>query len=116
PGTIFLDRYRIVRRIGSGGFGVVYLVDDAAIQEQVILKVLNPQLSVDEKELRRFVQELKLTRRVSARNVIRIFDLLDLGGVHAVSMEYFPGRDLGQMLSETRRLPVIGALEIALQI
>ena len=114
-GTVLLDRYTVLRRIGSGGFGVVYLVEDSAVQEQVILKVLNPQLSVDERELRRFIQELKLTRRVAARNVIRIFDFLDLGGVHAVSMEYFPGQDLGRILAEQGRLPVQRTLHLVAQ-
>ena len=80
--------------IGKGGFGTVYLVEDSAIQEDMILKILNPQLSIDDL-IHRFVQELKLTRRITHTNVIRIHDLLDLGGAHAISMEYFPGRDLG---------------------
>ena len=94
-GTMLLDRFRIVRKVGSGGFGVVYLVEDAAIQDELILKILNPHLSIDENAAQRFVQELKLRRRITHPSVIRIHDFLDLGGAHAVSMEYFPGRDLG---------------------
>jgi serine/threonine-protein kinase len=112
PDTILLDRFRVLRVIGKGGFGVVYLVHDAAIQDNIILKVLNPQLSMDEGAIRRFVRELKLTRKITHKNVIRIHDLLDLGGVRAVSMEYFPGRDLGKIIKqeglvETRRALLI---------
>jgi serine/threonine-protein kinase len=82
----------------------------------VILKILNPQLSSDDTELARFVQELKLTRKVSAKNVIRIFDLLDLGGVHAVSMEYFESRDLRAILDAETALPPRRTLEMVLQI
>jgi serine/threonine-protein kinase len=108
PDTILLNRFRVLRTIGKGGFGVVYLVHDAAIQDNIILKALNPQLSLDEGAIQRFVRELKLTRKITHQNVIRIHDLLDLGGVRAVSMEYFPGRDLGKIIKqeglvETRR-------------
>jgi serine/threonine-protein kinase len=99
-GTMLLDRFRIVRKVGKGGFGVVYLVEDAAIQDQLILKILNPHLSIDENAAQRFVRELKLSRRITHPNVIRIHDFLDLGGARAVSMEYFPGRDLGALLAE----------------
>jgi serine/threonine-protein kinase len=114
-GTLLLERYRVVRRIGRGGFGVVYLVEDSAIQEQLILKILHPQLSADETMSQRFVQELKLSRRITHKNVIRIFDFLDLGGAHAVSMEYFPGRDLGAVLEQGGPLPATRALPILAQ-
>jgi serine/threonine-protein kinase len=83
------------------------------IEEEIILKVLNPQLSMDETAAQRFVQELKLTRRISHRNVIRIHDFLDLGGTRAISMEYFPGRDLGQLLNESGPLDVARGLRLA---
>jgi serine/threonine-protein kinase len=104
PGTVLLDRYRVIRKVGRGGYGAVYLVEDAAIQDQVILKILNPQLSFDENARYRFVRELKLTRRITHRNIIRLHDILDLGGVYAVSMEFFPGEDLGQILEREVRI------------
>ena len=100
PGTMLLGRYRVLRGIGRGGFGTVYLAEDQAVGEEMILKVLNTQFTADENVERRFVQELKLTRKITHKNVIRIYDFLDLGGTHAVSMEYFPGRDLGKVLAE----------------
>jgi serine/threonine-protein kinase len=114
-GQEFLDRYRIVRKIGRGGFGTVYLTYDNVIQEEIILKILNPQLSMDDTAGRRFVQELKLTRRVSHKSVIRIHDFLDLGGARAISMEYFPGKDLGHMLIQGGPLELRRGLRIAAQ-
>ena len=116
PGTVLLDRYRVIRGIGRGGFGTVYLAEDQAIGEEVILKVLNPQFSADENVERRFVQELKLTRKITHKNVIRIFDFMDLGGAHAVSMEYFPGRDLGKVLAEDAPLNPGRSLGILAQV
>jgi serine/threonine-protein kinase len=102
--TVLLDRFRVLRQIGKGGFGTIYLVEDSAIQEQIILKVLNPHLALDEMAIKRFVQELKLTRSITHPNVIRIYDFLDLGGARAVSMEYFPSRDLGKIIRAEKTL------------
>ncbi len=115
-GTTLLDRYTVLRRVGQGGFSAVYLVRDEVVQEEMILKILNPQLSADEVGLLRFVQELKVTRRLSHPNIIRLYDFLDLGGAHAVSMEYFRGQDLGCIIDEEAPLPVLRALRIASRI
>jgi serine/threonine-protein kinase len=116
PGTVLLERYRIIRMIGKGGFGAVYLAEDSAIQEELILKVLNPQLSFDETAIRRFIRELKLTRKITHPNVIRIYDFLELAGAHAVSMEYFVSQDLAQILIEKGALSVERTLSIASEV
>jgi HEAT repeat protein/tRNA A-37 threonylcarbamoyl transferase component Bud32 len=116
PGAELLERYRIVKRIGRGGFGAIYLTEDLAIGERIILKVLNPRLDEDPTAVQRFVQEVKLTRRIAHPNVIRVFDLVDLGGAHAVSMEYFPGRDLAKVLTADGALDIERALRLALQV
>lgn len=115
-GTELLGRFRIVQRIGGGGFGTVYRAEDTLVNEDLVLKVLSPQLSYDPQVIKRFVQEMKLTRRISHPRVIRIHDLLDLGGAHAISMEYFAGRDLGVVLSEDGPLAVDRAVRIAEQV
>jgi serine/threonine protein kinase len=100
----------VLRQIGKGGFGAIYLVLDTAIQEEIIFKILNPQLSMDETALARFVQELKLSRGITHKNVIRLFDFLDLGGARAVSMEYFPSRDRERSSAvKARSLPRAGS-------
>ena len=81
-----------------------------------MLKVLSPHLALDESMIRRFVQELKYTRRISHPNVIRIYDLVDLGGQHAISMEYFESSDLGRLLKTHGSLPVDRTLKIARQV
>jgi len=114
-GTRLLDRFEVLRRIGGGGFGAVYLVEDVIVREEMVLKILNPQLSMDANMVRRFVQELKFTRRISHPNVIRIYDLIDFGDAHAISMEHFPSRNLGALICEQRSMPVPTVLKIAVQ-
>jgi serine/threonine-protein kinase len=115
PGTELLGRFRVIQRIGGGGFGTVYLVEDVLVRESLVIKVLSPQLSLDPTMIKRFVQELKLTRRISHPNVIRIHDLLDLEGAHAITMEHFAARDLGAILREEGPLSPARAMHVAEQ-
>lgn len=114
-GTVLTGRYRVLQRIGGGGFGTVYLVEDTVVREEMALKILSPQFSMDEVMVKRFVQELKLTRRVSHPNVIRIHDMIEIDGAHAISMEYFPGSDLRRILTAEGKLPLERALRIGTQ-
>src|SRR5262249_20329148 len=65
--------------------------------------------------IRRFVQELKVTRRITHEHVIRIHDFVDLEGAHAISMEYFAARDLGAVLREGGPLSPTRAMHVAEQ-
>lgn len=116
PGTVLIDRFRVLQRVGGGGFGTVYLVEDVIVREELVLKVLSPQLSLDDNMIRRFVQELRLSRRITHRNVIRIYDLIDLNGAHAISMEHFGGRDLGTVLKQEGPLSVDRVMHVTEQV
>jgi serine/threonine-protein kinase len=116
PDTVLVDRYRVLRKIGDGGFGTVYLVRDLEVDDELILKILRPQISVDETMIQRFVHELKYTRQIAHKNVIRIYDFLKLGQVYAISMEYFPGTDLSTILEKEGRMAPARSLFIARQI
>jgi HEAT repeat protein len=99
PGTVLADRYRVVRHIGSGAFGVVILVEDVVVHEEIILKFLKPHVASDEQVIKRFVQELRYARRITHENVIRIHDFIAVGRSYAISMEYFPSVSLGALLA-----------------
>ncbi|MCG5513366.1 HEAT repeat domain-containing protein [Ectothiorhodospira shaposhnikovii] len=113
PGDLLGDRYRFVRRVGKGAFGTVLLMEDTMISETIILKVMNPQLAADEEMIKRFIQELRLSRKITHENVIRIHDFLVVQGALAISMEYFPSSTLGAILQKTSPLPVSRALRYA---
>lgn len=98
PGDVIDGRYKYIEKIGKGAFGTVLLMHDEVVDEQLILKFLNPNVSSDEEMMKRFVHELRYSRKITHRNVIRIYDFLNLQGCYAISMEYFPSHTLtGEM-------------------
>ena len=74
-------QFRIVEKIGKGAFGTVLLMQDQVVDERLILKFLNPNVSSDEEMMKRFVHELRYSRMITHKNVIRIYDFLHLQGV-----------------------------------
>ncbi|MBM4197207.1 MAG: serine/threonine protein kinase [Gammaproteobacteria bacterium] len=98
-GDVIDGRYKFILKIGKGAFGTVVLVEDTVVEERLILKFLNPNVSQDEEMMKRFVHELRYSRKITHRNVIRIYDFLSLGGHYAISMEYFPSHTLGTELA-----------------
>jgi eukaryotic-like serine/threonine-protein kinase len=115
PGTLLLERYRIIALLGRGGMGEVYRADDLRLAQTVALKFLPPELSSDPERLARFHNEARLARQVSHPNVCRVYDIGDLDGQAFMSMEYIDGEDLGSLLRRIGRLPKDKAVEIARQ-
>jgi eukaryotic-like serine/threonine-protein kinase len=95
PGDIIEGRYKFIEKIGKGAFGTVLLMEDTIVDERLILKFLNPNVSTDEEMMKRFVHELRYSRKITHKNVIRIYDFLYIRGNYAISMEYFPSHTLG---------------------
>ncbi len=116
PGDVIEGRYKYIQKIGKGAFGTVLLMEDTVVDEQLILKFLNPNVSSDEEMLQRFVHELRYSRKITHKNVIRIFDFLHLGGHYAISMEYFPSHTLGQEVIEGKPLAIAKAVGFAMDI
>jgi len=115
PGDVLEGRYKYVRKIGKGAFGTVLLMEDTVVEEQLVLKFLNPNVSQDEEMMKRFVHELRYSRKITHRNVIRIYDFLHIRGNYAISMEYFPSHTLGNEVNE-KPLPLAKAVRFAIDI
>ena len=94
-GDIIEGRYKFIEKIGKGAFGTVLLMEDTVVEERLILKFLNANVSADEEMMKRFVHELRYSRKITHKNVIRIYDFLYIKGNYAISMEYFPSHTLG---------------------
>ncbi len=116
PGEVWMGRYHIKEEIGRGSMGRVILVEDDVVDEPLILKVMLPKLTVDQKSTERFKREVKYARKVSHRNVIRVHDILLTDGVCAISMEYFHSRGLEVVLKEVKLFKTIEGLKVLSQI
>lgn len=115
-GDVIEGRYKYVQKIGKGAFGTVVLVEDTVVDERLILKFLNPNVASDEEMMKRFVHELRYSRKITHKNVIRIYDFLYVGGGYAISMEYFPSHTLGTEIANEKPMPQRKAVGYAIDI
>jgi serine/threonine-protein kinase len=115
-GDIIEGRYRFIEKIGRGAFGTVLLMEDTVVDERLILKFLNPSVAQDEEIMKRFVHELRYSRKITHRNVIRIYDFLAIQGNYAISMEYFPSHTLGTEIVNEKPLALKRALQFGIDI
>src|ERR1700733_12279864 len=116
PGTTLANRYEILSVLGTGGMGSVYKAKDLELDRLVALKVIRPELARNAAIVDRFKQELRLSHKVTHRNVVRLYDLSEDAGLRFVTMEMVIGRDLRSILEERGKIPSDEAVEILQQI
>jgi eukaryotic-like serine/threonine-protein kinase len=116
PGDILEGRYKFIEKIGKGAFGTVLLMEDTVVEERLILKFLNPNVSSDEEMMKRFVHELRYSRKITHKNVIRIYDFLYIRGNYAISMEYFPSHTLGGEIVNEKPVDLKRAVKFGIDI
>jgi serine/threonine-protein kinase len=116
PGDIIEGRYKYIEKIGKGAFGTVLLMEDTVVDDRLILKFLNPNVSQDEETMKRFVHELRYSRKITHKNVIRIYDFLYIQGNYAISMEYFPSHTLGGEIVDDKPMPLQRAIGFGIDI
>jgi tetratricopeptide (TPR) repeat protein/predicted Ser/Thr protein kinase len=115
-GDVLGGRYEILQLLGEGGMGAVYKARDRELDRFVALKLIRPELAANPSILARFKQELLLSREVTHKNVIRIFDLGDAEGVKFITMEFVEGRDLRSLIQEKKKFPPEEAVELMQQV
>jgi TolB-like protein/tRNA A-37 threonylcarbamoyl transferase component Bud32/Tfp pilus assembly protein PilF len=115
-GGTFAGRYQVIEELGRGGMGRVYKAYDTEIKEHVALKVLRPEIAADEGIIERFRNELRFARRVSHRNVCRMFDLGKTEDTAYITMEFVSGEDLKTLLKRVGQLPVRRTVAVAEQV
>ena len=110
--TVLADRYEIEGLLGSGGMGAVYRVRDRELDEPVALKMLDRSLVASPAMLDRFRQEVKLARRVTHRNVARMFDIGEHDGEKFLTMELVEGDSLGAVAARERPMKIHRVVKI----
>ncbi len=116
PGTVLAGRYRIIAPLGRGGMGDVYRADDLKLDQAVALKFLARGRDEDPTWLLRYRNEVRLARKVTHPNVMRVYDISEADGAVFISMEYVDGEDLASLLRRVGRLTGDKALQVANQL
>jgi tRNA A-37 threonylcarbamoyl transferase component Bud32 len=98
-----LGDFRILRRLGAGGMGVVYLAEDTRLGRRVALKVLRPELAAQEVYRRRFLREARAAAAVRSDHVVTVYHVGEDGGAPYLAMELLPGRSLDAWLRAGHR-------------
>jgi eukaryotic-like serine/threonine-protein kinase len=116
PGVLFGGRYEILGVLGQGGMGAVYKARDRELDRLIALKVIRPELATDPAILARFKQELILSRNITHKNVVRIFDLGEAEGIRFISMEFVDGEDLRTLLRRAGKFSPKEAVSVVEQV
>src|SRR5262245_61782490 len=110
-----LGHYKILSLLGVGGMGEVYLAQDTSLRRKAALKLLPAQFTADEHRVRRFVQEAQAASALNHPNIITIYEIGQVEGVHFIATEFIDGETLRQRM-EQAQLSLPEALDVALQI
>ncbi|MEZ6125174.1 MAG: protein kinase [Planctomycetaceae bacterium] len=89
-----IGRYSILKELGRGGMGAVYLAEDNVLKRQVALKIPQFEPQKAEQMLARFVREAQIASSLSHPNICQIFDVVETDGQHMMAMEYIDGKTL----------------------
>jgi serine/threonine-protein kinase len=110
-----LRNYRITEKLGVGGQGAVYKATDAKLGRSVVIKVLPPELTAKEANLKRFEREARLASSLDHPNICTIFDLDEVDGVHFIAMQHVEGKNVRQLVAG-RPLELKTAVLIGVQV
>jgi beta-lactam-binding protein with PASTA domain/predicted Ser/Thr protein kinase len=114
--TLFDGRYRILRKLGSGGMANVYLAEDEELGRRVAIKILNDRHASDDSFVERFRREAKNAAGLSHPNIVSVYDRGEAEGTYYIAMEYLEGRSLKDRIVSEGALPISAAIEVARQI
>ena len=110
PGSLVAGKLRVERLLGQGGMGTVYVATHVGLDQQVAIKVLDPQLANNAEVVQRFVREARASARLKSDHVCRVSDVGALeDGVPYIEMELLAGEDLGQLIERASLSPALAA-------
>jgi serine/threonine-protein kinase len=95
-----LGDFQILRRLGQGGMGQVYLAEQISLKRKVALKLLRPDLAANETSLKRFQVEAENVARATHANIVQVYAIDERDGVHFMALEYIEGRNLREFIDK----------------
>jgi serine/threonine protein kinase len=117
-----VGHYHVIKKLGAGGMGEVYLAEDTRLDRTVALKILPADVASDKQRMQRFKQEAKLASSLNQPNILTIFEFGDTESLHFIASEYVDGATLREHFRDSQlKLPeiidisaqVVAALDVA---
>src|SRR3984893_1410795 len=115
-GALIDDRYRVVRRLGTGGMAEVFLAEDQQLGRKVALRLLHRRFAEDPGFVERFRREAQAAAGLQHPNVVSVYDRGAYDDTFYIAMEYLPGRSLKQLIRQEAPLDPVRAIDLAIQI
>jgi eukaryotic-like serine/threonine-protein kinase len=113
--TLFDGRYRILRKLGSGGMANVYLAEDEDLGRRVAIKIMSARYADDDTFNERFRREAKAAAALSHPNIVSIYDRGQADGTPYIAMEVIEGRSLKELVLARGPLPIDQAVDFTKQ-
>ncbi len=111
----FLDKYKLLGLLGTGGMSSVYLAESKNTRQKRAIKVLPKKKVSDKSYLDRFYREGKAAASLNHPNIVRIYDINNSGDTHYMVMEYVQGADLYETVRDNGPLAIDDAIEATIQ-
>src|SRR5437660_4953793 len=93
-----LGDFQILRKLGQGGMGQVYLAEQVSLKRKVALKLLRPEMAANPKALQRFKREAEAVARITHANIVQVYQISEVNGLQYMALEYVEGRNLREYL------------------
>lgn len=116
PADVIGGRFEVIRLLGAGGVGFVYLTNDRAKHENRALKVLRPEFAKNELAVQRFMREVRAARAIDHQGLVAIHDTGRLGDALFYTMEFVQGDSLSQRIAREGPLDFGTATQIAIDV
>ncbi|MHC4887046.1 MAG: protein kinase domain-containing protein [Planctomycetota bacterium] len=110
------DDFVIRREIASGGMGTVYLATQQSLQRDVAIKILDRERCHDENFVKRFIREARSAAQLDHPNIVKIYFVGQVEGLHYIAMEFVQGSNLKTLLLKRMKLPVDEAIDITIKV
>lgn len=118
-----IGKYQLVRKLGEGGFGVVYVARDTSLERDVAVKFLRAEHTANPEVVKRFLQEARSVARVAHPGIVTVYECGTVAGTNTpadgaafIVMELLSGESLADRLKRTRRLSPVVAMELCRQV
>ncbi len=113
PGTLFAGRYQVIRKVGEGGMGIVYVAEDTNTGQVLVLKLIHPDLVKGEDAVKRLMAEGLTARQIRHPSIVAVFDVAQADGQPYFTMEFVNGVSLRSWMVDAIRSGRETSLETA---